>query len=129
MAAAAAVEMNRILKNEEKKLLSILWQIPQYFLVGGAEAFAYVGQMELFYREAPERMKSMATAVALVGISVGNYVSSAALTGLKERSGWIPEDLGEGHLGYLFSALSGICLLDLVAFSLLATSYDRKSDS
>jgi peptide/histidine transporter 3/4 len=30
--------------------LSLLWQLPQYFLVGTSQVFAMVGAMEVFYR-------------------------------------------------------------------------------
>ncbi|XP_078437686.1 protein NRT1/ PTR FAMILY 8.3-like [Wolffia australiana] len=123
MAAAAAVEMKRV--KREKNLMFIAWQLPQYFLVGGAEALGCVGQVELFYGEAPEKMRSVATAVALVGFSLGNYLSSAAMAGM--GSWWVPGDLALGSLGYLFSALSGVCLLNLLFFSAFARRFHLRN--
>ncbi|KAM0040515.1 putative bacterial ABC-type protein transporter [Helianthus debilis subsp. tardiflorus] len=32
--------------------MSILWQVPQYFLVGCAEVFTFIGQLGFFYEQA-----------------------------------------------------------------------------
>ncbi|KAG6416988.1 hypothetical protein SASPL_124429 [Salvia splendens] len=45
------------------------WLVPQFFLVGAGEAFAYVGQLEFFIREVPERMKSMSTGLATSSVA------------------------------------------------------------
>ncbi|CAA6669575.1 unnamed protein product [Spirodela intermedia] len=120
VATAAAVEMKRVKSGGA----AIAWQLPQYFLVGGAEAFACVGQLEFFYSEAPVGMRSMSTAISLLGISLGSYLSSAAMATL--AASWVPKDLSEGHLGYLFSALTGLCVANLIAFSVFARRYTLK---
>lgn len=120
MATAAAVEVKRVKSGGA----AIAWQLPQYFLVGGAEAFACVGQLEFFYSEAPVGMRSMSTAISLLGISLGSYLSSAAMAALTAT--WVPKDLNEGHLGYLFSALTGICVVNLIAFYVFARRYTLK---
>ena len=38
--------------------MSIFWQVPQYFLVGCAEVFTFIGQLEFFYDQAPDAMRS-----------------------------------------------------------------------
>lgn len=61
MIAAAIVEMQRREHAVRGIKLSAFWLVPQYFFVGAGEGFAYVGQLEFFIREAPEKMKSMST--------------------------------------------------------------------
>lgn len=91
--------------------LTILWQIPQYFLMGTAGVFFFVGRIEFFYDESPDSMRSLCTAWALLTTTLGNYLSSmivtlvACLTG--EDDGWIPpENLNSGHLDYFFLLLT-----------------------
>lgn len=56
MSAAALVEIKRLQIAEELGLtdesvavpLNIFWQIPQYFLLGAAEVFRFIGQLEFF---------------------------------------------------------------------------------
>ncbi|KAI9109273.1 hypothetical protein K1719_019896 [Acacia pycnantha] len=39
--------------------ISVFWQLPQYFIIGGAEVFMFIGQLEFFCVEAPDaRMKN-----------------------------------------------------------------------
>ncbi|CAN7074127.1 unnamed protein product [Brassica oleracea var. botrytis] len=77
MAVAAVIENARREAEVAKGMkISAFWLIPQYFLVGAGEAFAYVGQLEFFIREAPERMKSMSTGLFLSTVSMGFFVSS-----------------------------------------------------
>ncbi|CAN6307376.1 unnamed protein product, partial [Urochloa humidicola] len=88
MASAALVELKRLeiarsegLIHEKAAVpMSILWQIPQYFLVGASEVFTSIGQVEFFYDQAPDAMRSLCSAFALVTVALGNYVSSIILT-------------------------------------------------
>ncbi|MCD7451916.1 hypothetical protein HAX54_014105 [Datura stramonium] len=64
MLSAAIIECYRLkyarkdcTRCEGSSSLSILWQIPQYSLVGASEVFMYVGQLE-FFRQAPDGLKS-----------------------------------------------------------------------
>ncbi|RLN18175.1 protein NRT1/ PTR FAMILY 8.3-like isoform X1 [Panicum miliaceum] len=81
MVSAALVELKRLEIARSKGLIhekadvpmSILWQIPQYFLVGAAELFAVIGQLELFYDQGPDAMRSFCSAFALLTGSMGSY--------------------------------------------------------
>lgn len=74
MVSAALVELKRLEIARSKGLIhekaavpmSILWQIPQYFLVGAAEVFTCIGQVEFFYDQAPDAMRSLCSAFALI---------------------------------------------------------------
>ncbi|EPS63244.1 hypothetical protein M569_11542, partial [Genlisea aurea] len=88
ISAAAIVEIWRLSLAKELSLtdepvavpLSIFWQIPQYFLLGAAEVFTLIGQLEFFYDESPDAMRSLCSALALVTTSLGNYLSTFILT-------------------------------------------------
>uniref|UniRef100_A0A803PC21 Uncharacterized protein n=1 Tax=Cannabis sativa TaxID=3483 RepID=A0A803PC21_CANSA len=53
--------------------ISVFWLVPQYSLHGIAEAFMSIGHLEFFYDQAPESMRSTATALFWTSISAGNY--------------------------------------------------------
>ncbi|XBI24492.1 hypothetical protein VPH35_049589 [Triticum aestivum] len=88
MVAAAVLELVRLrviarhgLYGEHDVVpISIFWQVPQYFIVGAAEVFVFVGQLEFFYDQAPDAMKSMCTALSLTTVALGNYVSTLLVT-------------------------------------------------
>ncbi|KAL2615710.1 hypothetical protein AAZV13_08G083800 [Glycine max] len=40
--------------------VDFLHQIPQYFLLGAAEVFAFVGLLQFFYDQSPDAMKTLA---------------------------------------------------------------------
>ncbi|KAJ1399957.1 Proton-dependent oligopeptide transporter family [Sesbania bispinosa] len=140
MSAAALVESKRLLIAKDLGLidedvpvpLSILWQIPQYFLLGAAEVFTFVGQHEFFYEQAPDAMRSFCSALALLTNSMGNYLSSLILiivdylTTEDGSSGWITDNLNEGHLNYFFWLLAGLSFLNMLVYIVYARRYKHK---
>lgn len=116
MAAAALVEIKRLdvarsldLVNQNVAVpISVFWQTPQYFFLGAAEVFFYVGRLEFFYDQSPDGMRSLCSALSLLTIGLGNYLSSFILTLVTYftvrdgKPGWIPDNLNEGHLDYFF---------------------------
>ncbi|KAM7463346.1 hypothetical protein LguiA_031467 [Lonicera macranthoides] len=140
MSAAALVEIKRLqianelgLTNESVAVpLSIFWQIPQYFLLGAAEVFTFIGQLEFFYDQSPDAMRSLCSALSLLTTSLGNYLSSFILTVVTSittgggKAGWIPDNLNEGHLDYFFWLLAGLSLLNMVVYIFCAKIYKSK---
>ncbi|CAM8950953.1 unnamed protein product [Rhodiola kirilowii] len=141
MAVAAIVEIRRLQIAKELGLtdqdiavpLSILWQIPQYFLVGAAEVFTFIGQLEFFYEQSPDAMRSLCSALSLLTTSLGNYLSSLILTIVTYFTtrngsvGWIPDNLNEGHLDYFFWLLAGLSTMNLVVYTFCAKKYKQKT--
>nr|GEV50130.1 protein NRT1/ PTR FAMILY 8.1-like [Tanacetum cinerariifolium] len=112
--------------------MSIFWQVPQYFLIGCAEVFTFIGQLEFFYDQAPDSMRSLGTALSLTTVSLGNYLSSLLVTIVMEIStkggkpGWIPDNLNRGQLQNFFWLLSVLSFLNLGAYILVAKWYTYK---
>ena len=91
MAAAAGVEQARLAKvaagdivddggrhrGGDVAALSVFWQVPQYLLVGASEVLASIGQLEFFYDQAPDVMRSCSMALQLLSVAVGSYLSGA----------------------------------------------------
>ncbi|KQJ84356.1 protein NRT1/ PTR FAMILY 8.3 [Brachypodium distachyon] len=133
MAAAALLEMKRLDAAAGGGSVSIAWQMPQYFVLAGGEVFCYIAQLEFFYNEAPESMKSMCTSFALLTVALGSYMSSLIygvinmLTATDGRPGWIPDNLDEGHLDYFFWVMAALCTLNFVVYSAFARNYQVKT--
>ncbi|CAD6242841.1 unnamed protein product [Miscanthus lutarioriparius] len=134
MAVAALVEMKRLGSAARGEEIAIAWQIPQYFFLAGAEVLCYIAELEFFYEEAPDTMKSMCTSLALVTIALGSYLSSfiyaivAAFTATADSpGGWISDNLNQGHLDYFFWTMAAICTLNFVVYSVFARNYKPKS--
>ncbi|XP_042503177.1 protein NRT1/ PTR FAMILY 8.3-like isoform X5 [Macadamia integrifolia] len=140
MSAAAILEIKRLeiaksLDLVDQKVavpMSILWQVPQYFLVGAAEIFICIGQLEFFYEQSPDAMRSLCSALSLLITALGNYLSSFILTIVTTITtkggspGWIPDNLNEGHLDYFFWLLAGLGFLNFMVYVFCASRYKCK---
>ncbi|KAH6831418.1 peptide transporter 2 [Perilla frutescens var. hirtella] len=143
MSAAAIVEIVRLGYVREAGVvdevvaapMSIFWQIPQYFLLGAAEVFTFIGQLEFFYDQSPDAMRSLCTALSLLTTALGNYLSAFILTVVTSLTtqggnpGWIPDNLNDGHLDYFFWLLAALSFLNLVVYVFCAKMYKSKKAS
>ncbi|XVF46682.1 hypothetical protein PTKIN_Ptkin03bG0047200 [Pterospermum kingtungense] len=137
VAAILELERLRIVKRhnyyELKEMpMTIFWQVPQYFLIGCAEVFTLIGELEFFYEQAPDAMRSFCSALQLTTIALGNYLSSllvtivTSITTRNGKLGWIPDNLNHGHVHYFFWLLAVLSVLNLGAFLLIAKWYTYK---
>lgn len=115
---------------EGSSTLSILWQVPQYALIGASEVFMYVGQLEFFNAQAPDGLKSFGSALCMTSISLGNYVSSLLVSMVMKIStedrmpGWIPGNLNKGHLDRFYFLLAALTVADLMVYVACAKWYE-----
>ncbi|KAF8096303.1 hypothetical protein N665_0313s0067 [Sinapis alba] len=130
MAAAAIVETERL---RGLGAMNIFWQIPQYFLMGTAEVFFYIGQLEFYYEQSPDAMRSLCSALPLLSTAFGSYLSSliltvvAYLTTMDGEDGWIPaEDIDKGHLDYFFWLLVCFGCVNIPVFVFFSVKYLQK---
>ncbi|MFS7952093.1 putative proton-dependent oligopeptide transporter family, PTR2 family proton/oligopeptide symporter [Helianthus anomalus] len=127
LASAAAVEhMRRTHSNPEG--LSVFWLVPQFFILGGAESFTYVGQLEFFYDEATDGMKSVCGALFLSEIGIGSWVNSALVKIVERATGtgenrWLRDNLNESKLDYYYSILAAISAVNLCVYVWVARRY------
>ncbi|RLN04722.1 protein NRT1/ PTR FAMILY 8.1-like isoform X1 [Panicum miliaceum] len=112
--------------------MSIFWQVPQYVVVGASEVFTFIGQMEFFYDQAPDAMRSLCSGLSMTSFALGNYVSSALVTVVARatarggRDGWIPDDINRGHLDNFFWLLAMLCIGNFGVYLLIARWYTYK---
>ncbi|CAM8949778.1 unnamed protein product [Rhodiola kirilowii] len=128
MVASAVVEKRRRDMAHEKIQISAFWLVPQFFLVGAGEAFAYVGQLEFFIREAPERMKSMSTGFFLSAISMGFYVSSLLVNLVDNVTDhkWLRNNLNKGKLDRFYGILVVLGVMNFLGFLVFAMRHQYK---
>ncbi|OWM75398.1 hypothetical protein CDL15_Pgr021562 [Punica granatum] len=129
MAASAIIErQRRVIANEHGTKISAFWLVPQFFLVGAGEAFVYVGQLEFFIREAPERMKSMSTGLFLSAISMGFFISSLLVSLVDEvtHNSWLRSDLNKGRLNNFYWLLAVLGVLNFLIFLVFAMRHQYK---
>ncbi|KAI8556852.1 hypothetical protein RHMOL_Rhmol05G0287800 [Rhododendron molle] len=139
MLAAGTLELVRLRMVREHDFyelehvpISVFWQVPQYFVIGCAEVFTFIGQLEFFYEQAPDAMRSLCSALSLATVALGNYLSSLlvnVVTDLSTRhgkAGWIPDNLNYGHLDYFFWLLALLSVLNLGVYLLVAKWYTYK---
>ncbi|KAJ6816704.1 protein NRT1/ PTR FAMILY 8.3-like isoform X1 [Iris pallida] len=143
MTSASLVEVKRLeiakaegLINQKVAVpMSILWQIPQYFLVGAGDVFTNIGLLEFFYEQSPDAMRSLCTALSLLTSSLGSYLSALILTIVTSvttqggEPGWIPDNLNEGHLDRFFWLIAGLSSLNLLVYICCAMRYESKKAS
>ncbi|CAN8258517.1 unnamed protein product [Cochlearia groenlandica] len=130
MAVAAVIEnARRVAAVSNGTKISAFWLIPQYFLVGAGEAFAYVGQLEFFIREAPERMKSMSTGLFLSAISMGFFVSSLLVSVVVKitNKAWLRSNLNKGRLNYFYWVLAVLSALNFLVFIVFSMRHQYKA--
>ncbi|KAJ9548521.1 hypothetical protein OSB04_021064 [Centaurea solstitialis] len=115
--------------NLERIPMSIFWQVPQYFLMGCAEVFTFIGQLEFFYEQAPDSMRSLCAALQLTITALGSYLSAflvtivTIITTRDGSPGWITDNLNYGHLDYFFWLLAGLSVVNLGVFITLAKQH------
>ncbi|XP_021715940.1 protein NRT1/ PTR FAMILY 6.4-like [Chenopodium quinoa] len=128
MIAAAIVEIHRKQKAHQGIKISAFWLVPQYLFVGAGEGFAYVGQLEFFIREAPEKMKSMSTGFFLSTLAMGFFVSSLLVSIVDETSHetWLKSNLNKGRLNDFYWLLAGLVAIDFVIFLIFAMKHQYK---
>ncbi|GJM84773.1 hypothetical protein PR202_ga00477 [Eleusine coracana subsp. coracana] len=147
MAVTAAVENRRLAfaaRHHQQQLpgadqgelpLTIFVLLPQFVLMGAADAFLVVGQIEFFYDQAPDSMKSLGTAVSLAAYGAGSFLSSAILsivdrvTAGSSMTPWVGNDLNASRLDRYYAFLAALAAANLAAFLALSCRYTYRAES
>ncbi|KZV20158.1 hypothetical protein F511_01015 [Dorcoceras hygrometricum] len=104
--------------------VSVFWLFPQCFLIGTAEVFTYVGQLEFFYDEATDGTRSISSAVFLCEIGIGSWLSSAIVNVIERvNDGWLQDDLNRSRLDNFYWILTGLNALNFLVFFWVAWRY------
>ncbi|CAN1275714.1 Protein NRT1/ PTR FAMILY 8.2, partial [Linum perenne] len=132
MLSAGTLELVRLREEMKHVPISVFWQVPQYFIIGCAEVFTFIGQLEFFYEQAPDAMRSLCSALSLTTAALGSYLSTFLVNLVTDLSsenggdGWIPDNLNYGRLDCFFWLLAGLSLVNLGFYVLVARWYTYK---
>ncbi|KAL3510808.1 hypothetical protein ACH5RR_030209 [Cinchona calisaya] len=120
-------------KPHEMIPISVFWLVPQYCLHGMAEAFMSIGHLEFLYDQAPESMRSTATALFWLAISAGSYTSTLLVSIIHkfsagpDGSNWLPDNnLNRGKLEYFYWLITLLQVANLIYYLFCAKFYTFK---
>lgn len=123
-----------LVENAGQLPLSIFILLPQFVLMGTADAFLEVAKIEFFYDQAPESMKSLGTSYSCTSLGIGNFLSSFLLSTVSDitrkhgHQGWILNNLNKSHLDYYYAFFAILNLLNFIFFLLVIKFYVYKAE-
>ncbi|KAB2083460.1 hypothetical protein ES319_A05G268500v1 [Gossypium barbadense] len=131
MASAALVEKKRR-DHPDPSSLTVFWLLPQFFLIGTAEVFTYVGQLEFFYEEATDGTRSISSAMFLSEIGIGSWLSTAIVKIIEratggEQTGWLRNDLNKSRLDNFYWVLTIVNAANFLKYFWVARRYKGKN--
>ncbi|KAF8378385.1 hypothetical protein HHK36_029724 [Tetracentron sinense] len=112
--------------------MSGLWLIPQLTLAGLTEGFNSIGQIEFYYNQFPENMRSIAGSFFFCGMAGSSYLSGFLVTIVHKTTAgaatgnWLPEDLNKGRLDYFYYMIAALGFLNFGYFLMCARWYRYK---
>ena len=115
--------------------LSGFWLVPQLTLIGFSEAFTVIGQVEFFYKQFPENMRSIGGSFLFIGFAGSSFLSGFLIstvhhiTSGSKMGDWLPEDLNKGRLDYFYYLVAAMGVVNLGYFLVCATWYKYKEKS
>ncbi|KAF8655919.1 hypothetical protein HU200_060874 [Digitaria exilis] len=135
MVLAAAVERHR---RRVGNSTSCFVLVPQQMLAGLSEAFAVIGQVDFYYKQFPENMRSVAGALLFLGFAIASYASGLMVTvvhrttggGAAGRPDWLTQDLNQGRVDLYYLLIAAMAAVNLVYFVVCARWYRfKKADA
>ncbi|KAI3915199.1 hypothetical protein MKX01_035458 [Papaver californicum] len=108
------------------------WLIPQLTFIGLSETFNSTAQIEFYYKEFPENMRSIGMSTYILGMAVGNYICGFIVSIVHRTTegastgNWLPEDLNKGRLDYFYHMITLVQLVNLLYFLVCSRWYRYK---
>ncbi|XP_015074862.1 protein NRT1/ PTR FAMILY 2.13 [Solanum pennellii] len=113
--------------------VTVMWLAPQLVLMGFAEAFNILGQIEFYNKEFPENMSSVANSLFSCTVAGASYISSLLVNVLHNTTGgnghldWLTNDINKGRVDYYYYLIAGLGVLNLFYFLYVASRYEYKT--
>ncbi|CAM8999099.1 unnamed protein product [Rhodiola kirilowii] len=111
------------------------WLIAQNCLLGLAEAFNAIGQIEFYYSQFPKSMSSIGVALFNLGNAFGNLGASLVVrlvNDFSKRGGkadsWVSDNINKGHYDYYYFLLAGLSAANFCYFLLCSWLYGPPED-
>uniref|UniRef100_A0A7N0RHA6 Uncharacterized protein n=1 Tax=Kalanchoe fedtschenkoi TaxID=63787 RepID=A0A7N0RHA6_KALFE len=115
-----AVEIRHSNSSGAVVTMSALWLAPQLVLMGVAQGFNSVAQMQFYYSECPKSMSSIAGSLFGLGTAMASLLASAILSmvdGSTSRNGgtsWVSSDINAAQLDLYYWLLAAMSLANVV---------------
>ncbi|MQL86061.1 hypothetical protein Taro_018596 [Colocasia esculenta] len=114
--------------------ISAMWLAPQLALNGLAEAFNVIAQVEFFYKQFPDHMRSVACSLVFLTAAIAGYLSSAMLVVVRRYTGgrgpgghsWMEDDINLGRVDYFYYLIAAMGVVNLAYFLVCAHLYRYK---
>ncbi|CAD6266792.1 unnamed protein product [Miscanthus lutarioriparius] len=130
MLVAAAVERHRRRVGDSTSCFLL---VPQQMLAGLSEAFAIIGQVDFYYKQFPENMRSVAGALLSLGFAIASYASGLMVSvvhgttgGRDGRPDWLAQDLNQGRVDLYYLLIAAMAAVNLVYYVVCARWYRFK---
>ncbi|XP_060215744.1 protein NRT1/ PTR FAMILY 2.13-like [Lycium barbarum] len=113
--------------------ITVMWLAPQLILMGFAEAFNIIGQIEFYNKEFPENMSSVANSLLSCTVAAASYLSSLLVNILHTTTGghghpdWLTKDINAGRVENYYYLIAGLGVLNLFYFIYVARRYQYKT--
>jgi peptide/histidine transporter 3/4 len=135
MIVACFIENHRLnVAKKHEVPLSIFILLPQFILMGIAEALLEGAKIEFFYDQAPESMKSLGTSYSLTTTGIGSFLSTFLLSTVSHvtekhgRRGWILNNLNDSRLDYYYAFLAILNVLNFIFFVIVSKLYVYRAE-
>ncbi|KAL5772107.1 hypothetical protein ACOSQ2_012031 [Xanthoceras sorbifolium] len=117
--------------------ISTFWLSMQFFIMGIADMFTYVGLLEFFYSEAPKGLKSISTCFLWSSMALGYYLSTIVVSIVNRATktstksgGWLAgNNINRNHLNLFFMLLSILSLINFCFYLFFAKRYNYRPQS
>ena len=135
MVVAAMVERKRrdsAVSHGGKTPLSVFWLMPQLVLMGIAEAFNAIGQVEFYNRQFPEHMQTLAGSLFFCSIAGASYASTfmvsvvQKITARRGRTSWLDNNINIGKLDSFYYIIAIMGVINLLYFLVCSHYYRYK---
>ncbi|KAK6914128.1 Proton-dependent oligopeptide transporter family, partial [Dillenia turbinata] len=122
-----------LVQNEGQVPLTIFILLPQFMLIGTADAFFEVAKTEFFYDQEPENMKSLGASYSMTSLGIGNFLSSFLLSTVSHITrnrgdDWIKNNLNASHLDYYYAFFAILSFLNFMFFLVMTRFYVYKAE-
>jgi hypothetical protein len=105
--------------------MNVLWQVPQFVLIGASEVLSSVASLEFFYSQAGPRNRGLVQSLNLLTTALGSFIIIPLVLAVNSKPGaeWLPQNIDRGHLDWFFLVLAGVMGASLVVFIYAAKGY------
>ncbi|XP_042496513.1 protein NRT1/ PTR FAMILY 2.12-like [Macadamia integrifolia] len=135
MVVAGIVEWKRrALAIKHAQTISIFWLIPQLILMGLCDSFNLIGQMEFYYKQFPEHMKSISNSLISCTMAGANYLSALLVMIVHHKTrkhghDWLDNDINAGRIDYFYFLIAAMGVFNFIYFLICAHGYHYKGST